>query len=122
MITKLIRPVAVICALAMLASLYSFAMNYPNAPSKYGVGDFAAIVSLLPIAFTAIGLCFAKKDGPFFVAYCVVLLLTGYSMYKTGHDDYYTSLFMRSLVAWGSFLGAGFLALVSLVLLSKRAQ
>lgn len=122
MITKLIRPVAVICALAMLASLYSFAMNYPNAPSKYGVGDFAAIVSVLPIAFTAIGLCFARKAGPFFAAYCVVLFATGYSMFMTSNHDYYTALITRSLFAWGSFLGAGFLALVALVLLSYRTQ
>lgn len=119
MISKLIRPVAVTCSLAMLLFLYLAARKYPGPPRPQELNAFFAIVSVLPIGFTAVGLCFARKEGPFFFAYCAVLLLTGYSMLMTMQDDYFTMLFMRSLFAWGSFVGCGFLALVGLVLFSK---
>ena len=79
-----------------------------------------AVISALPIALTTIGLCIAKKDEIIFVTCCVILLVTGYSMYMTSQEDHFSALLIRSLFSWGAFLGGGIVVLIANASTAKK--
>lgn len=79
-----------------------------------------AIISVLPIALTTVVLFFARKEGAIFITCCVILLVTGYSMYKTSEESYLAALVLRSLFSWGAFFVGSVVALVAILNSDKK--
>ena len=121
MIAHLIRPVAILCSLTLMFLLFFAGMRrHPDSHDPMLFTLIVAVISALPIALTTIGLCIAKKDEIIFVTCCVILLVTGYSMYMTSQEDHFSALLIRSLFSWGAFLGGGIVVLIANASTAKK--